>query len=209
MFEGDTIFITSVDAWTENARCPCNFLIHAEREGLSLDRYFVVCNRIDGGVETVPYSRYVYRDDARGTNEEVVYSNGFESAADTAGWIGYGSMQLRSDVPPGGGKYSLFVSGGCIIPHAALKIGRVDRDSRFILRFWGKKLIGGGGVAIGFNQSPIGGIGVSVNDSTWIHYESQDIFYCPADSTLWIDIIAGGFIAGAILVDNIQVVKVK
>jgi hypothetical protein len=56
MFEGDTIFITSVDASTENARCPCNFLIHAELEGLSLDRYFVVCNRIDDGVETVPYS---------------------------------------------------------------------------------------------------------------------------------------------------------
>ena len=206
---GDTIFIASVDTATANARCPCTYLIHSEFEGLWLDRYYVICTRFDDGVETVPYSRYVYRDNARGTSEEVVYTNGFESASDTAGWVGYGSMQLRSDVPPGGGKYSLFVSGGCAIPHAALKIVRVDRDSRFILRFWGKKLIGGGGVGIGFNQSPIGGIGVSVNDSTWTHYQSKDILYCPADSSLWLTLISGGIVPGAMLVDNIQVVKVK
>ena len=207
--EGDTIFITSVDTATENARCPCNYLIHAELEGLPLDRYFVVCNRIDDGVETAPYSRYVYRDDARGTTEEIVYSNGFESAADTAGWVGYGSMQLKSDVPPGGGKYSLFVSGGCIVPHAAFRIGKVYQDSRFIVRFWGKRLFGGGGVGLGLSRSPANGIGVGVDDSTWTRYESQDIFYCPADSTLWLNITAGGFVAGAILVDDIQVVKVK
>ena len=208
-FEGDTIFVTSIDTATINARCPCNYLIHAEFEGLPLDRYYVVCTRIDDGVETVPYSRYVFRDDARGTNEEIVYSNGFESGADTAKWIGYGSMQLSNDVPPGGGNRSLFVSGGCTVPHAAFRIGEVSQDSRFILRFWGKRLFGSGGVGLGFSQSPTSGIGVNVVDSTWTHYESQDVFYCPADSTLWLNVNAGGFVAGAILVDDIQVVKVK
>ena len=208
-FEGDTIFVTSIDTATINARCPCNYLIHAEFEGLPLDRYYVVCTRIDDGVETVPYSRYVYRDDARGTNEEIVYSNGFETGADTAEWIGYGSMQLSNDVPPGGGNRSLFVSGGCTVPHAAFRIGEVSQDSRFILRFWGKRLFGSGGVGLGFSQSPTSGIGVNVVDSTWTHYESQDVFYCPADSTLWLNVNAGGFVPGAILVDDIQVVKVK
>ncbi len=206
---GDTIFIVSVDTATANARCPCTYLIHAGFENLPLDRYFVVCTRIDDGAETVPYSQYVYRDDAKGTAEQVVYSNDFESPADTVGWVGYGSMQLRDDVPPGGGRYSLFVSGGCIGPHASFRIMKASGDSRFILRFWGKRLINGGGVGLGFSESPTGGIGVSVADSTWTHYESQDILYCPADSSLWLTMVSGGFIPGAMLVDNIEVVQVK
>lgn len=206
---GDTIFITSVDTATVNARCPCTYLIHAEFEGLPLDRYYVVCSRIDDGVETLPYSQYVYRDDAKGTREQVVYSNGFESPADTVGWAGYGTMQLRDDVPPGGGKHSLFVSGGCIVPHASFRILKASRDSRFVLRFWGKKLINGGGVGLGFSESPAGGIGVNVADSVWTYYESQDIFYCPADSSVWLTLISGGFVPGAILVDNIEVVQVN
>lgn len=205
----DTIFVISVDTATMNERCLCTYLVHAEFDGLPLDRYYIVCTRIDGGVETVPYSQYVYRQDAYGTSQEVVYSNSFESPADTVGWIGYGTMQFRNDVPPGGGQHSLFVSGGCTVPHAAFKIGRVARDSRFVVKFWGKNLGNGGSVGLGFGPGPFGGIAVSVDDTVWTQYESQDILYCPADSTLWLTLNAGGIVASSMLVDNIQVLQLK
>ena len=110
---------------------------------------------------------------------------------------------------PDGGKSSLFVFGSCIVQHAAWRIGQVSQDSRFILRSWAKRFFGGGDVGLGSSQSPVSGIGVNVGDSTWSHCESQDILYCPVDSTLWLNITAGGFVAGAILVDNVQTVKVK
>ena len=36
-------------------------------------------------------------------NEIVVYSNSFESPADTVGWQRLGAMEFSNDAPPGGG----------------------------------------------------------------------------------------------------------
>ncbi len=204
----DTIYVTAVDTATVNARCPCTYLVHAELEGLQRDGYFILCTRIDDGVETVVCAQYVYRQGSGNQGETVIYSNSFESSADTVGWTGYGSMQFNSDVPPGGGKQSLFVSGACLVPHAAYRIGKAMVAGRFVLRFWGKNLGVGGGVGLGFAPSPASGIGVSVRDSAWTFYESGDTLDCPADSTLWLNMAAGGIIPSAMLVDNVEVVRI-
>ena len=46
------------------------------------------------------------------------YFNSFEKNSDTTGWYGIGSEHIVEDAPDVGGKHSLEVSGGCVIPHA-------------------------------------------------------------------------------------------
>lgn len=147
-------------------------------------------------------------DTGKGT-EEAIYSNSFESPADTVGWTGYGAREFRNDVPPNSGKQSLFVSGGCIVPHAAFRIGRIHEESRFILRCWGRNLSNSGVVSLGLDENPFSGIGVTISDTIWTFYVSSDTLFCPTDSSLWLTMLSGGFIPSAMLVDKVEVVKVN
>ncbi len=141
----------------------------------------------------------------------VIYSNSFESSADTVGWTGYGERVFRNDAPPDGGRQSLYVSGGCVVPHAQFRIGVVTEGGNYVIRCWGKNLSNGGAVGLGFSPSPFAetaGISVVVSDSVWTSYTSSDSLYCPAGSNLWIWMISGGFVGSAMLVDRIEVVRV-
>lgn len=139
----------------------------------------------------------------------VLYSNSFETAADTIGW---GPMSLRTDVPPGGGRYSVFISGGCVDPHASFKIEPIPAEGQYVLRCWGKNLGNGGMVGLGFEPFPYAqtaSVFVTVNDSAWTFRQFSNMLYCPAGSTLWIWMISGGYVASAMLVDKVEVVRVE
>ena len=141
----------------------------------------------------------------------IVYSNSFESSADTVGWTGYGTIQFKNDVPPGGGKHSLYVSGACMVPHAQFKIGLMLQGGSYIIRCWGKNLANGGGVFLGVGQNSFEGKGiyVSVSDTNWTLYQTAETLFCPADSSLWITMVSGGIVYSAMLVDEVQVVRVN
>ena len=79
------------------------------------------------------------------TLEQQIYFNSFESQSDTIGWIG-DAFNFDNDVPSHGGKKSLSISGGCIIPHAEYTIDPQSTDCYLKFRFWGKNLSNGGGV---------------------------------------------------------------
>ncbi|HUI29834.1 MAG TPA: hypothetical protein VLX91_06420 [Candidatus Acidoferrales bacterium] len=120
-------------------------------------------------------------------------------------------MQFRNVAPSGGGKQSLFVSGGCIVPHAQYKIGKISQDGHYVLRCWGKNLGVGGVVILGGSQNAFegGGIYINVGDTSWTLYQSADTLFCPADSSLWLTMISGGFVESAMLVDEVRVVKMN
>jgi hypothetical protein len=72
--------------------------------------------------------------------EELIYSNSFESPEDTMGWYGYADYWFFPEACPGGGLQSLYVSGGCVGPHAVFTLSPLTENSDLIFRFWARSL---------------------------------------------------------------------
>ena len=137
----------------------------------------------------------------------VVYSNSFESSQDTVGWRGTGSREFRGDAAPDGGQQSLYVSGGCLWPHAWIELTPDESDGLYILRCWGKDLQIGGEVELNVEGSMLGPW-ITVNQKEWVYYESADTLCCPAGKKIVLSMGAGGIVPSAMLVDRIEIVRV-
>lgn len=140
------------------------------------------------------------------TAEQNIYFNSFESQSDTVGWIG-NAFNFDIDVPSHGGKKSLSVLGGCIIPHAEYTINPQSTDCYLKVEFWGKNLSNGGGVWLAVNKDGYSNISFDVTSKKWTLYESQDPIFCPANTSLTIGAISGGISSSAILIDMIEITK--
>ena len=139
-----------------------------------------------------------------------VYFNSFEAGKDTVEWRGYGGIKFMKDAPVGGGKQSLQVAGGCIWPHANFVLPAFRHDGYFIVQCWGKNLMTGGGLELNLaGDYAKSGIGISIQNPDWTFYESTDTLYCPANRNLELLLGAGGIVPSAMLVDLIQVIKVR
>ena len=139
----------------------------------------------------------------------VIYSNSFESSADTVGWITQGALEFRVDVPPGGGTQSVYVAGGCLAPTAWVDLNPLDQDSRLLLRCWGKSLVGGGSVMLDRSGEFSQGIQIGIGDSAWTSYASRDTLFCPANIPMRLSVLSGGIIFNSMLVDRLEIVRVE
>jgi hypothetical protein len=139
---------------------------------------------------------------------EQIYFNSFESNSDIDGWEGY-AFNFSNDAPKHGGKRSLSVSGGCLIPHARYNLSPQNTDCNIIIRFWGKNLSNGGGVALSANKAGGGHAGFDISDKDWTLYESQDMIFCPANSNLTLELISGGIASSSMLIDKIDIRRVE
>jgi hypothetical protein len=143
-------------------------------------------------------------------SEKIIYYNSFETAADTAGFEGYGFFDFNNEPSPDGGSYSLYVSGGCIWPHVIIKIPEQKTDGYYQLKGWGRDLEIGGMVELHNNWATREkSIYFSVSDSIWTHYTADSILYCPAGQSMTLIMAAGGFAPSAMLVDQVEIVKFK
>lgn len=143
-------------------------------------------------------------------NETVVYSNSFENEISLLGWSGFGKRKIVKQAPPDGGKQSLYISGGYFVPHSALLLPAKTGGGYFIFECWGKTLRARGSVVLstlgnGSKQE----IGVQIDRPGWWWYHSTDTLYCPAGKKLQLKLSAGGIVPGAILIDQIHVLRVK
>ncbi len=143
-----------------------------------------------------------------GPDEQIVYQNSFEIPSDVAGWEGIGANAFRSDAPPNGGNQSLFISGGCIGPHAYFDLQSITEDSYLLLRCWGKDLSTGGIIGLELPDYS-SGISLSIGAANWTAYQSADTLFCPADQRVRLWMSAGGIIYSAMLIDLIEIVRVK
>ncbi len=144
--------------------------------------------------------------------EEYIYFNSFTSPQDTTGWWGYGGMQLSDEAAPGGGSKSLYVSGGCIYPHAVYDLGPFPKDLEITIEGWGKALQGTGGVAVGLNfldGENQGSIGFRVDQPEWTFYKTDETLFIKSGETISLHIAAGGIAPAAILVDLLALREVK
>ncbi len=151
----------------------------------------------------------IFPETAESLDGDVFYHNSFEADRDTSGWRGYGAFEFRQEAPGGGGKRSVFISGGCIIPHARLELGPVKDGGSFILRCWGKNLSIGGGVGLYVAEESPDYIHITINDEDWKFYESADTLYCPPGKKISLEMNSGGFVASSMLVDVLEIVQVE
>ena len=138
---------------------------------------------------------------------QIIYSNSFEYPNDTTGWTGY--LQFRHDAPPNGGNQSVYISGGCIWPHASVELDPSDENGFYIIRCWGKDLQIGGEVLINVEGEASDQVNILINQKEWKFYESKKMLYCPADKKIILSMGAGGIVASAMLVDKIEIVRVN
>jgi hypothetical protein len=137
---------------------------------------------------------------------QLIYFNSFESQSDIKGWEG-SAFNFSNDVPEHGGKRSLYVSGGCTVPHFQYTIPPQKTDSYLILKLWGKNLSNGGGVSLYVNKAGYRGIHCDISEKDWTLYESKDTLFCPANTSLTLGGESGGFISSSMLIDMIEIRK--
>ena len=137
-------------------------------------------------------------------NIDDIYYNSFEKESDLDGWLGY--YELSPDAPVQGGHQSLYISGGCVIPHAYYELGPFDEDMELTLQCWGKNLDKGGGVHMMLSDYP-GGIYLSIEDENWKHYTTDSVLFCPAGNKLQLSLSSGGLISSSMLVDMIEIIQ--
>lgn len=137
-------------------------------------------------------------------DSKLVYFNSFESQSDTAEWDGY-AFSFNDDTPGHGGKRSLYISGGCIIPHASFILSPQPADCYLVLKCWGKNLTDGGGVTLYVDKAGYGAVSINVTEKQWTSYVSEDKLFCPANTGIVLQITSGGIASSSILVDMIEV----
>ena len=139
---------------------------------------------------------------------QTIYFSSFESYLDLQGWKGIRIEDLKDDPAPLGGKKSLFISTGCT-DNRSLKFDAPGEDLEISISCWGKNLAIGGGVEflIGDN-TPWNRVDyISVLDTIWTSYTIDNVINWPADSTLTIEMKAGGIVPSAMLIDKFLIVK--
>ena len=138
----------------------------------------------------------------------IAYSNSFETGADTVGW---GPLKLAGDVPPDGGRNSVWVPGGESALMPGFKIGGEPLCGYYVIRCWGKSLGSVGEVELGIQTNSVdsaSGVEVILADSAWTSYQSSRALWCPSGSSLQIQVRTMGG-SGGFLFDRIEVAKVE
>lgn len=135
-----------------------------------------------------------------------LYFNSFETGSDIYGWDNYGSVRLDNEAPSKGGKRSLYISGGCLAPHAVLNTFSIKRNTMIKLQFFGKALQHSGSVRLE-NANTGKSILVSVKDTTWTHYQSPDQLYVQPGDNLRLTMSSGGIIPGSMLIDLLEITE--
>jgi hypothetical protein len=140
--------------------------------------------------------------------KDSFYFNSFELSSDTTGWYGISMDNFVEDAPRVGGKYSIKISGGCVIPHAYYWIDTLTEDCSLVLKFWGKNLSNGGSVALQADDQSAG-IHISVSELAWTGYFGEDTLHCTAGRRVRLGLYSGGIASSSMLVDQIEISKVE
>jgi len=152
--------------------------------------------------------------DKKGTEpiKNAIYFNSFESAEDTSGWHGITEAMFVSDPAPEGGSQSLHIGGGCIQPAAHINLPEGTRNGYYQVSCWGKleDLAQGGsiGLVVDAGTEQRRETHLSVSDTVWTFYQSEETLYCPLNHSLRLEIVIGGFVPAGMFVDCIQVERV-
>jgi len=222
--DNTNIIITEVDTTADLCNCICKFNLCAIIVGLQPGHYgadiyrshpkiwsdtsfYIGSIEFDYGLRTYSTVKVKsYQSECLNETEEVFYSNSFETSQDTVGWQGI--IDFRNDAPVNGGSRSLFISDGCIIPHAWVNAVTIAEDGLYSLRCWGKNLMDGGTVYLQVGSRGLDRSYIQIRDTLWTYYVSPDTLLCIEGDTLLLAMYSGGFVPSAMLVDEIEIFKI-
>lgn len=126
--------------------------------------------------------------------EEVIYSNSFENSSDLDDFEGF-EFALSHDTPEGGGDSSIVVSGGCVLPHLYAELGPFDEVVHLTFSIYGKaESTLDGAVFLGLVNDPESYISISVQDTVWTYYATENALEVPPGEKVRIEFQSGGFV---------------
>ena len=143
-----------------------------------------------------------------GTISDFLYSTSFEEYQSMDQWENGEYAECKNEVPAGGGKRSLYVSGGCVVPHMVLDLGRIESEDLFTVRFMGKVLVNGGSVSIITVKGKSEWIdlgSVYLIDKNWKEYKLVSTVPIPLGYNLKIQMSSGDFVVGGMLIDLLEI----
>jgi hypothetical protein len=70
--------------------------------------------------------------------EGIIYFNSFENESDFENWEGICSDNWRTDTPNKKSKKSVFISGGCVVPHTLFIFENSLSQGYYTVECWGK-----------------------------------------------------------------------
>jgi hypothetical protein len=148
-----------------------------------------------------------------GPEESTLYSNSFESPADTAGWHGITADMLIDDPAPDAGRRSLHIGGGCIQPSASLHLPGEYGPGCYRVSCWGRLdgLSPAGSVGLVADAGPNGlrQTQLQISTTDWSYGNSLISWDQPTAMTLRLEIWIGGFIPASMSIDGIAVEKIR
>ncbi len=161
------------------------------------------CNGLLESVTSPPFIPALQSDSS------TFYYNSFEADSVLTGWNGLSVYDLYDDAPLNGGSKSVYISGGCLYPHAWYIFSPPGRDIGVFIEFFGKNLEIGGTVELAVGSGYAGdALEIVVMDSTWHYYDSDTTLLWPADSTLTLMLNSGGYEPSAMLIDCLKLVEI-
>ena len=143
-----------------------------------------------------------------GTINDFLYSTSFEKHEKMDQWENGEYAEFKSEAPKGGGQRSLFVSGGCVVPHMVLDLGKIETQDYITVKFSGKVLFNGGTVSLTAVRGKFEWIDlgqVYLKETNWKDYKLVSTVPTPIGYNLKIQMSSGGFAAGGMLIDLLEV----
>ncbi len=144
--------------------------------------------------------------------EHFLYQNSFETEEDLNDFdIGFAEVRRSEEAPNQGGSHSLFVSGGCIVPHLSAELGPFTRDHTIAFSTWARMFnegsLGGSGLSFSIGSSSEDRRSITVVSDEWEYYESEPLFV-PAGDLIHVNFLCGGIAEGTTLFDMIALVSI-
>ncbi|MEZ4985051.1 MAG: hypothetical protein R2795_08465 [Saprospiraceae bacterium] len=136
-------------------------------------------------------------------SSNTLYFNSFETSDETRGLDHY---LIKEDAPKKGGKHSLSICGGCIVPSFELDaFMTLSEDTPVKLKLWGKTDAGmTGAISLVVDGNLI--VFIDIESSKWKAYESETVII-PANQPIQFFFYSGGFVPVTTYYDMIEVVK--
>lgn len=144
------------------------------------------------------------------SKQNTVYFNSFETPQDTLSWYWANNYHLINDAPPGGGKHSLKVKGGRVLPAASFISQPLRYGGYFTVSCWGKVIDIAGYLQLATisDHDLDGAIQLHILDPEWKYIESTDTLFCPPNRSLMLTLQPGLMAEGSLAIDMIRVKKV-
>jgi len=143
-----------------------------------------------------------------GTVNNLLYSTSFEKNEKMDQWENGEYAEFKSDAPKGGGERSLYVSGGCVVPHMVLDLGKIETEDYFNIKFFGKVLFNGGSVSLTAVKGKSEWIDlgyIRLTNTNWREYKLASTKPAPIGYNLRIQMTSGGIVGGAMLIDLLEI----